>query len=223
MSRAVLLFLAVSMCAFAQSDRGVLSGQVTDPSGAGIPGADVQALNLATGVKSATKSLENGSYLLGALPFASYDVTVSAAGFSKLSQQKVEISFWDTGFPPGLLTSTISPTVANGSSVNTMLRSDGRAPYSHNWSFGFQQELPGSILAEADYVGVKSTHLGNNLIDLNQLDSSYLRYGSLLTQSITSAAAIAAVAPKFPSIWKIDDLPDGCVSNRFTFVLSLAG
>src|SRR5205085_9275410 len=76
MSRAVLFFLAVSICAFAQSDRGALSGQLTDPSGAGIPGADVQALNLATGVKSATKSLENGSYLLGALPFGSYDVTV---------------------------------------------------------------------------------------------------------------------------------------------------
>lgn len=147
MSGAVLLFLAVSMCAFAQSDCGALSGQVTDPSGAGIPGADVQALNLTTGVKSATQSLDKGSYLIGALLFGSYDVTISAADFSKLSQQKVEISFWDTGVPPGLLTSTISPTAANGSSVNTRLRSDGRAPYSHNWSLGFQQELPGQATA----------------------------------------------------------------------------
>lgn len=102
---------------------------------------------------------------------------------------------WDAGFPPGLLSSTISPTVTNGSAVNTILRSDGRAPYSHNWSLGFQQELRGSILAEVNYVGVKGTHLGNNLIDLNQLDPSYLRYGSLLTQSITSAAALAAGIP----------------------------
>jgi hypothetical protein len=102
---------------------------------------------------------------------------------------------WDTGFPPGITTSTISPTVQNGSSVNTVLRSDGKAPYSHNWSFGLQRELPSSILVEASYVGVKGTHLGNNLIDLNQLDPSYLKYGSLLTQSVTSAAAVAAGIP----------------------------
>lgn len=85
--------------------------------------------------------------------------------------------------------------MANGSAVNTVLRSDGRAPYSHNWSFGVQRELPGGILGEVDYVGVKGTHLGNNLIDLNQLNPALLRYGSLLTQSITSAAAVAAGIP----------------------------
>ncbi len=102
---------------------------------------------------------------------------------------------WDIGFPPGITTSTISPTVANGSAVNTVLRSDGRAPYSHNWSYGFQRELPGSILVDASYVGVKGTHLGNNLIDLNQLNPTYLKYGSLLTQSVTSTAAVAAGIP----------------------------
>ena len=30
---------------------------------------------------------------------------------------------------------------------------------------------------------------------------------------------MAAVAPKLPSIWKIQELPDGCVSNRLGPVL----
>ena len=96
MNRVVLLTCFAAACAFAQSDRGALSGQITDPSAAGVPGADIQAVSLATGVKSSTKSLDNGSYLLGALPFGTYDVTVSAAGFSKVSQQKVEISIGQT-------------------------------------------------------------------------------------------------------------------------------
>jgi hypothetical protein len=32
-------------------------------------------------------------------------------------------------------------------------------PYEQAWSFGFQKELPGKIIAEADYVGKKGTHL----------------------------------------------------------------
>jgi hypothetical protein len=32
-------------------------------------------------------------------------------------------------------------------------------PYEQAWSFGFQKELPGKIIAQADYVGKKGTHL----------------------------------------------------------------
>ena len=102
---------------------------------------------------------------------------------------------WDAGFPPIALTSTINPSVQNGSAVNTVLRSDGRAPYSQNWSFGVQRELPFSVLVEGSYVGVKGTRLGTNLIDLNQLDPKYLSLGSLLTQQVTSAQAVAQGIP----------------------------
>src|SRR5205807_4376265 len=37
----------------------------------------------------------------------------------------------------------------------------------HQWSFGFQRELPGGLFIEADYVGTRSLHL-NTLRDLNQ-------------------------------------------------------
>ena len=42
------------------------------------------------------------------------------------------------------------------------------------------------------YVGVKGTRLGNGLISINQVDPKYLSLGTLLTQSVTSAAAQAA-------------------------------
>lgn len=96
MKLASILVFVFTISAFAQSDRGALSGQVTDSSGSGVPAAEIQALNIATGVRSTTKSLDNGSYLLGALPFGTYDVTVTASGFSKLSQQQVQISIGQT-------------------------------------------------------------------------------------------------------------------------------
>ncbi len=100
---------------------------------------------------------------------------------------------WDNGFPtnypqPPLFT----PTIANGSNVNMIGRNDGRTPYVQNWSFGVQRELPLQTVLEVTYVGNKGTRLGNGLISLNELSPSYLSLGSLLTQSVSSPAAVAA-------------------------------
>ncbi|MBI4904672.1 MAG: TonB-dependent receptor [Acidobacteria bacterium] len=86
----------------------------------------------------------------------------------------------------------INPTVQNGSNVNMMGAKDGRPPYFQNFQFSIQRELPGQSSIEAAYVGVKGNRLGNGLINLNQVDPKYLSLGSLLTQSATSAAAVAA-------------------------------
>jgi hypothetical protein len=87
---------------------------------------------------------------------------------------------------------SISPTVANGFDVDYMGRADARPPYLQNFTFSVQRELPASVLIEGSYVGVKGTRLGNNLINLNELDPRYLSLGSLLTRQITDAAVVAA-------------------------------
>jgi hypothetical protein len=103
---------------------------------------------------------------------------------------------WNAGFPTNFaLPPLISPTVANGSNVLTMYPGDGRPPYFQNWNFDLQREVAGHILLDAAYVGVKGTRLGTDLINLNQVNSSYLGLGSLLTQSITSPQAVAAGIP----------------------------
>ena len=103
---------------------------------------------------------------------------------------------WTSGFPTNFAAPPqVSPTVANGSNVLTMYPGDGRPPYFQNWNFNVQRELPGNILLDAAYVGVKGTRLGTDLINLNQVNSSYLSLGSLLTQSVTSPQAQAAGIP----------------------------
>lgn len=99
----------------------------------------------------------------------------------------------DQGFPTNWpLPPFIDPTVQNGSNANMIGAGDGRPPYFQNWQFGIQQEIAARLVVDASYVGVKGTRLGTGLINWNEVDPKYLSYGSLLTQNITSAAAIAA-------------------------------
>ena len=60
--------------AFAQSDRGTLTGTVADPTSAVIPGASVSAVNAETGTKYETISTETGNYTLTQVPPGNYHV-----------------------------------------------------------------------------------------------------------------------------------------------------
>ena len=100
---------------------------------------------------------------------------------------------WDSGFPTNWPHPPfIDPTVQNGTNVTMVGKGDGRPPYFQNYQIGVQREFAGKTSLEAAYVGVKGTDLGTALISINQVDPKYLSLGSLLTQSVTSAAAQAA-------------------------------
>jgi hypothetical protein len=60
-----------------------LSGTVSDPAGAAIPGATVGARNLATGVESTSQTDGAGAYLFPSLPIGKYRVEISAPGFAR--------------------------------------------------------------------------------------------------------------------------------------------
>ncbi len=82
--------LAVAPHSFGQASaaNGEITGAVTDPSGAAIAGATVQATNTGTGFKQSAKTGDTGIYRLSLLPLGSYDLEVQAAGFAptKLTQ-----------------------------------------------------------------------------------------------------------------------------------------
>jgi hypothetical protein len=68
---------------FAQSDRGTITGTVTDTSGAVVANAQIQARQLETGANFPTTSTETGNYTLTQLPVGPYEVTVTNPGFKK--------------------------------------------------------------------------------------------------------------------------------------------
>src|SRR5437899_10810352 len=72
--------LLVSATAFGQG-LGTISGNVTDPSGAVIVGAQVRAMEMATGISRTVPTDAQGAYVMSAMRPADYTITVEAPGF----------------------------------------------------------------------------------------------------------------------------------------------
>jgi Carboxypeptidase regulatory-like domain/TonB dependent receptor len=95
LSKTICFFLLTST-AFAQTDRGVITGNVVDQQNAFIPNAVVIATNVETGVKYQTVSTSTGNYMLAALPVGAYELSVEAAGFKKHLQKGVTVQLAQT-------------------------------------------------------------------------------------------------------------------------------
>lgn len=86
------LLLALVGAALAQVTTGVITGTVTDTTGAVIAGASVTAVNKATNASKTVTTNEQGEYELGPLQPAEYEVTVDSSGFSKVVQPGVVVN-----------------------------------------------------------------------------------------------------------------------------------
>jgi Carboxypeptidase regulatory-like domain len=89
---AMLFVFGNSSAARAQQITGAISGSVTDPAGAVVPGAAIEALNTDTGFTRNATSDSTGAFLIQYLPVGRYTVNVTAAGFKKFVQQNVVIT-----------------------------------------------------------------------------------------------------------------------------------
>lgn len=87
----LLLALATPRGVDAQVLYGSLTGNVTDPTGAVVSGAKVEALNIGTGVSNSAVTDERGSYLFSNLQAGLYKVTVTSANFKALVRENVRI------------------------------------------------------------------------------------------------------------------------------------
>ncbi len=83
----VLLSMFIAPVIGAQSPVGVISGTVTDPSGAVIKGAPITVRNKATGFARQTKSEDDGSYSVPALPAGEYEVQIQMQGFRTMLRE----------------------------------------------------------------------------------------------------------------------------------------
>jgi hypothetical protein len=80
-----LLFVAGFLCVpavFAQTGSGTVSGTVTDPTGAVVPGATVTIENPVSQYERSAAADAQGHFQFPNVPFNSYHMTVKAAGFA---------------------------------------------------------------------------------------------------------------------------------------------
>ncbi len=88
-----VLLTACSLCPLrAQSTAGRFSGNVTDASGAAVPGVKVTALNTETGQKLIESTGQQGGFVLYPLPPGIYDVSAAKDGFSPFTISGVKIN-----------------------------------------------------------------------------------------------------------------------------------
>ena len=88
--------LVVSAMAFAQGDRGTITGTVEDAAKAVVGGASIEARNSESGATSNTATTETGNYTLAQLPAGTYQLTVSLPGFKKYIRQNVVVAATQT-------------------------------------------------------------------------------------------------------------------------------
>jgi hypothetical protein len=88
----ILAAIAASIpSVYGQGITGAITGVVTDPAQAAVPGAAVTVRNLGTGVINRAQTTSAGVYNVPSLILGPYDVTVEAAGFKTAVHQNVVV------------------------------------------------------------------------------------------------------------------------------------
>ena len=88
---AALLIAAFALGAAAQSNKGTITGTVTDPNGAVVKDAKVTVTNVADGQSRDVTTSDDGTYSIPALDPGVYRLTVEAAGFSQSIIEEVKL------------------------------------------------------------------------------------------------------------------------------------
>jgi hypothetical protein len=129
--------------AFAQTGgTGSISGQITDQTGAVVPGATVTMINPATKSARTTVSNEAGRYVFVNVDPAVYAVSVNAKGFAQAKLPSVKVAVGDTvnanlTLQVGTATETVE-VQATGEQLQTT-----NATIGSSMTFDMAQSLPG--------------------------------------------------------------------------------
>lgn len=91
----VALLFCVSVIQ-AQTVTGSIKGNVTDTSGALVPGVSVEIINVETGLKRTLETTNDGTYEATFLPLGRYKVTVNKSGFGTIIRENIEVTLNQT-------------------------------------------------------------------------------------------------------------------------------
>jgi hypothetical protein len=90
--RVLVCSLLFSVAVFAQSDRGTITGTVSDLSGAVVPHAAVVAVYAESGTEFPVVTTDTGNYTIASLRPGIYNVSAEAAGFKKTTRTGVLVA-----------------------------------------------------------------------------------------------------------------------------------
>ena len=117
-----VFLLVVNTRGFGQDTNASLSGTVTDPTSAAIPGAKLTLTNVATGFKMNFVSDGTGGFTFSNLTPGKYDLSASAVGFKSTTQTGIQLSInqaarLEVHLPIGKMDETVT-VVGDASPIN---------------------------------------------------------------------------------------------------------
>ncbi len=151
--------LVLASLALGQVGNGTITGTVTDPAGAVVPAASVEAKNTATGVVYSAVSTNTGNYAIPNLPVGSYDLSVKAQGFktythTSLTLGATQVLRADAPLQVGAATESVTVTAES-----TLLKTES-GDMTHNVKMDQLTELPllGIGTANSGTTGVRNPY-----------------------------------------------------------------
>src|SRR5271170_4203535 len=81
-----------SVCAWSQTQLATVSGTITDPSGAVVPGVSVTIVSQGTGLKRSALTDTAGEYRFAGLPTGNYSLRIEKTGFRSQIREAVELN-----------------------------------------------------------------------------------------------------------------------------------
>ena len=88
MAAAFVIFMGAT--AFAQSNQGTITGTISDPAGAVVAAAEIEARNSETGVVYRGGTSNTGNYVL-VVPAGTYEIMVNVPGFKRFVESNVPV------------------------------------------------------------------------------------------------------------------------------------
>src|SRR5437870_12620642 len=103
----------ISIAAFSQGNTGRILGNITDPSGALIPGASVTITDVERGTSRTLITDEGGAYNAPSLPLGTYRIRAELQGFKTVERPNIVLEIGkelkiDLSLEPGAITEKIT-------------------------------------------------------------------------------------------------------------------
>ncbi len=169
--------LVFTLAAFAQSDRGTITGTISDPTGAVVANAAIEARNVATGAVYPVASSGTGNYTIAQLPAGGYELTVTVAGFKKFVRTDLAVEVAGTLRVDATLSVGAASESVTVTGEATLLKTEG-GEISSNVSTQTLDDLPIlTLVGAAAGIGTANS-LGNIR---NPLSSVQLLPGARIT------------------------------------------
>lgn len=153
----------------AQVISGDLVGTILDKTGATVPGASVEAVNVDTGVKYPTLANETGEYRINNLPAGVYNVTASSANFAATTVNGYRVDLNKT--------STLQITLEIKGAV-TSIEVSGQAVALDTTTAQLQSTFEGKELSDLPNVSQGSGILNLSLLSAGVASSGGVGVGS---------------------------------------------